>query len=321
VTEALAQGELSAAQLKEVTGADAVAPGSAARLLGLVAKGVSQQELSEAAARIKRAARCAESQRARRERVQAQRHVAWRQDPTGGIRGEFSCDEVAWSRVAARLEAEAKARWKAAGADAKEPLAAYRLDALIDLLSQPEGTTAKSSSAPARPRALVLIDAEALRRGVAQDDEICEIDGIGAVSVEAAAELIGQGAVQFLIRDGIDIRTVTGTTRVLAKRVQAALMVRDRICAVPNCGKRHGLEYDHWRIEFGHDGPTELANLARLCPPHHDLKTYGGWRLEGEPGHWEWVAPAHPPTAAAVARARRLAAAKAKGKRNEPERE
>jgi len=318
VERALHDGELSAAELKVLTDAAAVAPGAVGTLLPLAAGEASHQELSDAAARLKRAARCAESQRARRDRVHAQRHLTWHQEESGGIRGEFSLDEVTWARVAPRLEAEAKERWKAAGSASGESLAAHRLDAFVALLGE-RGSTGRGSPGQARaPRTLVLIDAEALRRGVAEGDELCDIDGIGPVSVEAAAELIGQGGVQFLIRDGIDIATVTGTTRVLPDRVQAALIARDRFCPVPGCGKRHGLERDHWQIDFGHDGPTELANLARLCAAHHDLKTHGGWRLEGKPGQWKWVAPAHPPSAGTVARTRRLAAAKATAKRNNP---
>ena len=158
----------------------------------------------------------------------------------------------------------------------------------------------------------MIVDAEALRRGSVEGGELCEIEGIGPVSVEAASELLGEGGLQFVVRDGIDIRTVTGTTRSLPQRLAAALMVRDRTCAVEGCGKRHGLEADHCRVDFADGGPTALANLARLCPEHHDLKTYGGWRLEGGPGRWKWIAPAHPKSAGYIARARRLAAAKAK---------
>lgn len=50
----------------------------------------------------------------------------------------------------------------------------------------------------------------------------------------------------------------------------------------------------------------------RLCPEHHALKTYGGWRIEGGPGNWKWVAPARPKSAGAIARASKLATAKAK---------
>ena len=49
-----------------------------------------------------------------------------------------------------------------------------------------------------------------------------------------------------------------------------------------------------------------------LCPDCHKLKTDGGWRLEGRPGAWKWVAPAKPPSAQQMARNRKVAVAKAK---------
>ena len=60
------------------------------------------------------------------------------------------------------------------------------------------------------------------------------------------------------------------------------------------------------------DGPTELDNLVRMCPEHHALKTFGGWRLEGTPGNFRWVPPAHPKSAGAISRARRVATARGK---------
>jgi hypothetical protein len=75
------------------------------------------------------------------------------------------------------------------------------------------------------------------------------------------------------------------------------------------------LETDHREVDFEDDGPTALDNLVRLCPEHHALKTYGGWRLEGSPGRWKWIAPAHPKSATYIARARKLAAAKAEARR------
>ena len=41
-------------------------------------------------------------------------------------------------------------------------------------------------------------------------------------------------------------------------------------------------------------------------------KTDGGWRLEGRPGAWKWIAPATPPSAQQMARARKVAVAKGK---------
>jgi hypothetical protein len=78
---------------------------------------------------------------------------------------------------------------------------------------------------------------------------------------------------QLLVKDGVDIRTVTGTRRDLPQRVEAALVVRDRTCVITGCGKRHGLEGDHCREDYRDEGPTSMENLARLCPEHHALKT------------------------------------------------
>jgi hypothetical protein len=110
---------------------------------------------------------------------------------------------------------------------------------------------------------VVVIDAEALRRGTTEGDEMCEIEGIGPVSVAAATELIGEGGLTYLVRGGIDIKTVTKRTRVVSACIDIALLVRDRTCAVPICGKRFGLERDHRMVDYRDGGPTELAKTTR----------------------------------------------------------
>jgi hypothetical protein len=334
LSEALHGGDLSSSQLKLMGDTEAAAPGSAKTLVELAEAGASHQELSDAASRLSGAARSTETERTRRARVHERRHLRWHQCPEGGVRGTFSCDEVQWATVAPRLEARAKGRWKAAGSTDPTTLEAYRLDVFIDLMAgggvggrtdgAPEadpdsdadpdsesGGRWGSNSGP-RVETLVLIDAAALRRGTTQGDEICEIEGIGPVSVAAATELLGEGGLQYLVREGFDIKTVTKSTRVVTQCIDMALLVRDRTCVVPGCGRRLGLERDHVHVDYAKFGPTELKNLARLCVLHHDLKTHGGWRLTGGPGHWGWIAPLHPPSAGRIARNRRLVAARGK---------
>jgi len=321
LTEALHEGELSAAQLALVTSTSAEVPDAAGDLLELMEQGASHQEVSDAASRMRAAKRSLEDEKRRRARVHTNRYFRWGQDEGGGIRGGFFCDEVEFARIAPRLEAEATRRWKAAGngQGGGDSLEAHRLDAFIDLMSgsddlgQPSGGGRSPGRGPGpRPRTLIIVNAESLRRGTTEGDETCEIEGIGPVSVAAATELLSEGGFQYLVKEGFDVKTVTKSTRVIANCIDMALIVRDRVCAVPGCGKRIGLERDHRKLDYGHDGPTELDNLVRLCPAHHKLKTDGGWRLEGCPGAWEWVAPAKPPSAAQMARARKVAVAKAK---------
>jgi len=304
--EALAKGELSSSELDLVAQAAAIAPKGEERLLPLVGK-ASPAELRDELSNMRAETRSKEVAHERRSRVHRNRHFRWRQDPSGGIRGEFFCDEAAWARFAPSVESRAVALQKEAhrlGSD--ESLDAFRMDALLDLMGE--------GGAGSAPGAIVLIDAESLRQGSMAPGGTCEIDGIGVVSVEAATELLGQGNVQFIVKDGVDIRTVTSATRTIPKRVETALIARDRVCAVPGCGARHGLQIDHRDIDFADDGPSELNNLVRLCRTHHDLKTHGGFRLEGEAPDWKWIPPAQPKSAGYIARARRLAAIKAKAR-------
>jgi hypothetical protein len=337
LTEALHEGGLSVSELAVLTKAAAEAPASTADLLELVDQGASHQELSDTAARMKAAARSRETEHLRRARVHAHRHLRAHPVETGGVRAEIFCDEVDWARIDPSIEARAKELWKAAGGSGgAEALEAYRLDAFIEYFgsgggsggaegSGAEGSGAEGSGAEGsrgrrrcakgpRGQAIVVIDAAALRRGTTEGDELCEIEGIGPVSVEAATELLSESSLRYLVRQGFDIKTVTTPTRDVAAALEAALIVRDRTCAVPGCGKRLGLEIDHRGVDFRDHGPTELDNLVRLCPEHHHLKTHGGWRLEGKPGAWKWVAPEHPKSANYIAKARKLAAAKGRAR-------
>ena len=335
LTEALHDGELSVDQLGVVAAALSETPEATGELLELLEQGASHKELRDAAAQKRAASRSRETERLRRARVHANRHFRWHQEESGGIRGEFFCDEVAFARVAPRLDAEAKQRWQSAGNTNAmgDSLEAHRLDAFIDLLggsggsgspgddddddddeddSEGGGPRGRGRGRGPRPRTLIIVNAESLRRGTTQGDELCEIEGIGAVSVAAAKELLSEGGFQYLVKEGFDIKTVTKSTRVIANCIDMALIVRDRVCARPGCGNSLGLERDHWRLDYGKNGQSELDNLARLCPECHRLKTDGGWRLEGRPGAWRWVAPAKPPSAGQMARTRKVAVAKAK---------
>ena len=310
LTEALHESELSPDQLGVVATLANEVPEATESLLDLIDQGGSQQELSDTAARLKAAKRSLETERVRRARVHTQRHFRWRRDENGGIRSESYCDEIAWARIAPGLERNARARWKAAGSEGGDSLAAHRMDAFIEIMGGGGGDG--GGGATAKVETLVVIDAAALRRGTTEGDELCEIEGIGPVSVLAATELLTEGGLRYLVKEGFDIKTVTKATRDIARSIDMALIVRDRTCARPGCGKRLGLQIDHREVDYSADGPTELDNLVRLCPDCHALKTFGGWRLEGEPGNWKWIAPAHPKSAQFIARARKLAAAKGK---------
>ena len=140
----------------------------------------------------------------------------------------------------------------------------------------------------------VRADLSALRRGHLQPGEVCEIDGVGPVSLDAAIETMGRALCHLVITDGVDVTTICRMGRNIPTSMVLALLERDRTCVVPGCDRTKGLEFDHWQVDVARGGETSMDNLARLCHHHHQLKTHQGYRLVGGPGTWQFLAPESP---------------------------
>jgi len=176
-----------------------------------------------------------------------------------------------------------------------------------------EGLEAEAESvrlAPTSVTVIVRVDAAALRRGWVESGEMCEIAGVGPVSVDTARELLGEWYVRLLVTDGTNVTTITGRHRHVPARVEAALFERDLTCVVPHCGVTVGLETHHWQVEVRAQGPTILENLCRLCSVHHDMASNAGWSIKGGPGRWEWIGPDWPVSTQLRQTRRRIAASR-----------
>ncbi len=293
VKDAFVAGHLSGAQVKEVAGAAAVRPEAADALLE-VARTDTFKRLRQEADRARWASLRQEEAAARDARAHTGRHLRVWSSPRGGVEGTFSLTDADWGRCAARLEARAQRIFDSARAAGNhEGHAQYLADALVDLVL---GARAEPGGGPGA-RVLVRVDATALRRGYLADGEQCEIAGVGTVSVDTARQLMDDSLLNVLVTDGHDVLTVTSTTRTVPTAVRIALLQRDPVCVVPGCDAALGLQIDHWRTDYARGGLTSIDNLARVCKVHHDMHTYGAWRLRGGPGRWRWVpsGPAPPP--------------------------
>ena len=116
---------------------------------------------------------------------------------------------------------------------------------------------------------------------------------VGPVSVAWARSLLGDGLVEVLVHDGVDITTYASATRTVPRSIRTALSTRDQTCVVPGCRRRRGLQIDH-RHPYAKGGPTSWDNLNLLCDLHHDHKTHRGARLERHDDHWVWWPPPDP---------------------------
>ena len=272
---ALRRGELSIDQARIITPVAEAAPRATEELLE-AARTTSLASLRTEARTKERAARGEAALCDQERRVHERRYCRTFVPETGGVRLEAWLTTLEGAKVLCALD-QMTAELLATADEAPERV---RADALVALVTG-SGVRAELS---------VRVDAAALVRGEVEAGEACEVPGIGPVSVAAARSLLGEAFCTLLVTKGADVATVTSTTRFVPRKVRAALEERDRCCVVPGCGATLGLELDHWRYDFEKGGPTELANLCRLCSVHHRQKTQGILVLGGGPGKW-WTKP------------------------------
>jgi len=198
-----------------------------------------------------------------------------------------------------------------------EPSEAYAADVVRDLLlSQPDGSDTEASSGGSgssarrqavRPdkKVIARIDVDALNRGRLEGDEVCEIAGVGPVSVSAVRRLLSDAFLTLVFEKGQDVLNVTHLGRQVTAHQRTAMEARGGRCE--RCGSTHLLDIDHnegWALTH----VTRLEDLSWLCWRCHDLKTRHNLRLVGATGAkrlvhrdgTDWDPPPPPPSRAAA---------------------
>ena len=268
--EALANGELSVAQAREITRTEAEQPGSEAELLAL-ARRSTLGALRDEARRRRFAAADPDELRARQHRAREFRH--W-QDDLGMVRGRFALPPEVGLPFVNRLDAETdRIRRHAKGTEtAEEPRDAHAADAFATVI-------AGGGKGRARSTDLVIVcDVRAWRRGHAHAGEPCHLLGGTPIPVPVARELAADAFLKAVLHDGKRIDTVVHYGRHIPAEVRTALELGappgfdGAACVEDGCGRRHGLEWDHVD-PVANGGPTAFANLEARCWPHHHDKT------------------------------------------------
>ncbi len=163
----------------------------------------------------------------------------------------------------------------------------------------PRDATCEAPATPTSPPPTAVklnIDFAPLVRGKLEPGDICEIPGVGPVSLDEARALLSDAVIDLIVKKGDDIRSVVHYGRNVTAAQRRAIEARDPCCIRPGCGRTQNLQIDHrdgWAITH----ETSLDELARLCNHDHDLKTHHGHTYRGGPGTWRWHTPDDPPPA------------------------
>jgi Domain of unknown function (DUF222) len=316
---AMRRGELSRSQADEIAGAAATKPDAERSLLN-TAVGSSLSELRERCARTRAAAD--PDRDATDRRIHTERRLRRWTDAEGAWNLSARGTAGAGSRLNAVLNPIIDELFTAARREGRrESREAYAFDALIELARRhgarpddpaatpagggPASGTARDTSGDAgagrraertgNPThlALLRVDLEALVRGRVTGDELCEVAGVGPISIRAARDLLGESIVKLVLTNGVDVANVTHLGRGPTAAQRIAMLWRSPACEVQGCTSSVGIQADH-RVPWADDRVTELANLDPLCAHHHRLKTHAGWALIPGTGKRPMVPPDDP---------------------------
>jgi hypothetical protein len=277
--DAVAAGELSLAQAKEIVGAEAVAPGAEHELLE-VARSNGISGLRERARRVRLDAVDVEQLHREQHRRREVRH--WR-DELGMVCLHAALPPEVGVAFVHRLDVVTdRLRRAAKRAGGYEERAAHAADALVAMTATSGASGMQSGAAAARraPRAEVVLvgDIRAVARGHAHDGEPCHIVGGGPVPVSVVRDALPDAFVKLVTHDGTKIEQVVH----LGRRIPAVLRTALELGAPPRfdgvtcvedgCDRRYGLEWDHVD-PVANGGPTSVENLKCRCRPCHRAKT------------------------------------------------
>ena len=276
---AFRSGALSETQAAEIASAAGADPSAEAALL-TTATETSVKGLRDRARELRAGAEADDRAWARRLHVERKAHDWTDRDGAYCLSARLAPDAGARFSAAWRAHMD-RIFCGARRAGRREPRTAYAADALVALASE----------GPCKPvEVRVTVDSAALARGHTQNGERCEIDRVGPVPVTTARALLDDASVAVLLRDVDDITAVSSPKRTIPIKVRRALDADYPTCGVQVCANDQFLEIDHI-VPLAKGGHTELANLWRLCPHHHNLKTYLGWRVVETPAGRDLVPP------------------------------
>ena len=142
-----------------------------------------------------------------------------------------------------------------------------RADALIEMLRR---AAAAGGAAPATAKAALFVTMDY--------EDLTQRTGAGST---LTGELLAPETVRKVACDAAIIPVVLGTrsevldlgrtTRLVTPKQLQALWLRDRGCTFPGCSRPPSWCDAHHVWHWCDGGPTDLSNLALLCPRHHTI--------------------------------------------------
>ncbi len=289
VAEAAAAGRIGAGQAKAITDVlGSLAPQLDERqreraqgvMVGLASQ-LDADHLAKAAGRVLAAVAPQNAEDLLEERLQREAEAAQRRrslvffnEGSGSVGFKGSLPRVEAEQWRVQIDAWVESLRRSA-IERRDPVAGpltpeqRRADALIAIIRAGENGERTPTTGGERPRLMVRIDYDALRRqaagaGLIADDQPLSAGELRQLCCDAELVPAVMGGAGQVLDIGRESRTIP-------RAIRAALVLRDGGCSFPGCHTRPNVCEAHHLTPWYLGGPTSLGNLALLCHHHHGL--------------------------------------------------
>jgi hypothetical protein len=223
----------------------------------------------------------------------------------GSVRVDGDLDPETGETLLTALRAVLDAEARSGTEDTRTP-AQRRADGLGEICRQWLDRGDRPTVAGERPHLTVTVAAEALQanRGVPGLDRVgpsgldrvgpagfdhpgrVELDHTGPVDASTARQVACDASVMRVVMTGRSEPLDVGRrTPVVPAALRRAVIVRDRHCRFPGCGRPQAWCDAHHIVHWADGGATALANLLLLCGRHHGMvHRAGGFGLDLQDG-------------------------------------
>jgi hypothetical protein len=269
--EALAEGELAESAVALLVSAretNSQEFAEAESLLVEAARELEPRDLRRAVAYWREAADQEEAL-LNQERAWERRRLHVSQTMFGMVRVDGDLDPETGQTLISALRAVQDADARNGDSDASRTPAQRRADALHELCRQWLDRVDRPFVAGERPHLNVLVDLQAIE---GKTGRTCELEDVGPVHPEMVRRLACDASVSRVIVQGLSEPLDVGRrTAVVPAGIRRALIVRDRHCRFPGCGRPPSWCDGHHVVHWADGGETAPSNLVLLCRRHHRM--------------------------------------------------
>jgi hypothetical protein len=179
-------------------------------------------------------------------------------------------------------------------AEANDPRAAWRADALVAIAESVIRAGGEPGAQNTTHRLVIHVDVTTLVDGDPRGR--CHVEDGPGLPASVMRRLGCDAEVLAVVeRNGVPIG-VGRARRTVSGRLRRALEIRDRHCRYPGCGVPAARTHAHHVRHWADLGPTELPNLVALCSFHHRRTHDGAFSVvAGADGDWRFLTPSGRP--------------------------